>query len=105
MHRAREIVPAIGRRVRVVDGSSCSMPDTVHHQKRYPQPKRHKPGCGFPIMRLFVGLFSLTTGALLGVAQDELSVHERTLWRQLWDVLVRGDIVLANRGFCAFADY
>jgi hypothetical protein len=93
-----------GRRVRVVDGSSCSMPDTPANQARYPQPRRQKPGCGFPVMR-FVALFSLATGALIAVAQGPLSEHERTLWRRLWDVLKRGEIVLADRGFCSFADY
>lgn len=93
-----------GRRVRVVDGSSCSMPDTAANQVDYPQPRRQTPGCGFPVMR-FVALFSLATGALLGTAQGPLSEHERTLWRQLWNLLQRGDIALADRGFCAFADY
>jgi len=27
------------------------------------------------------------------------------LWRQLWDLLNPGDIALADRGFCAYADY
>ena len=93
-----------GRRVRVVDGSSCSMPDTPSNQATYPQPRRQKPGCGFPVLR-FVGLFSLATGAILGTAQGPLCEHERTLWRRLWGLLKRGDIVLADRGFCAFADY
>jgi hypothetical protein len=101
---AQEKVLRSGRRVRVVDGSSCSMPDTPANQARYPQPRRQKPGCGFPVMR-FVALFSLATGALIAVAQGPLSEHERTLWRRLWDVLKRGEIVLADRGFCSFADY
>jgi hypothetical protein len=101
---AKEKVFGSGRRVRVVDGSSCSMPDTPANQARYPQPRRQKPGCGFPVMR-FVALFSLATGALLAVAQGPLSEHERTLWRRLWDALKRGDIALADRGFCSFADY
>lgn len=94
----------LGRRVRVVDGSSCSMPDTPDNQARYPQPDRQKPGCGFPVMR-FVAVFSLATGAVLGTAQGALAVHERTLWHQLWGLLKRGDIALADRGFCAYADY
>jgi hypothetical protein len=93
-----------GRRVCVVDGSSCSMPDTAQNQQRYPQPSSQTPGCGFPVMR-FVGLFSLATGALLGIARGSLHDHERTLWRRLWDLLAPGDIALADRGFCAFADY
>jgi hypothetical protein len=101
---AQEKKLGLGRPVRVVDGSSCSMPDTARNQARYPQPRRQKPGCGFPVMR-FVALFSLTTGALLGTAQGPLSDHERTLWRRLWGLLRRGDIALADRGFCSFADY
>ena len=95
---------ALGRPVRVVDGSSCSMPDTPENQAAYPQPRRQKAGCGFPVMRV-VGLFSLATGALLGAAHGALSVHERILWHQLWDLLNPGDIALADRGFCAYADY
>ena len=94
----------LGRPVRVVDGSSCSMPDTGENQTAYPQPGRQKPGCGFPVMR-FVAVFSLATGAVLGTAQGALTVHERILWRQLWDVLKRGDIALADRGFGSYADY
>ena len=101
---AQEKAQGPGRRVRVVDGSSCSMPDTAHNQARYPQPRRQKPGCGFPVMR-FVALFSLATGAVLGTAQGPLSDDERTLWRRLWDLLKPGDIALADRGFCSFADY
>lgn len=93
-----------GRRVRVVDGSSCSMPDTPGNQERYPQPRQQKPGCGFPVMR-FVALFSLATGAILGTAQGSLCEHERSLWRRLWGLLKPGDIALADRGFCSFADY
>lgn len=44
-------------------------------------------------------------GALLGTAQGSLHDHERTLWRRLWDLLAPGDIALADRGFCSFADY
>ena len=101
---AHEKRMGLGRPVRVVDGSSCSMPDTPANQAKYPQPRRQKPGCGFPVMR-FVALFSLATGAILGTAQGPLSDHERTLWRRLWDRLKRGDIALADRGFCSFADY
>jgi hypothetical protein len=93
-----------GRPVRVVDGSSCSMPDTPQNQAKYPQPSAQKPGCGFPVMR-FVALFSLATGALLGTAQGALADSERALWRRLWDLLKSGDIALADRGFSSFAEY
>jgi hypothetical protein len=94
----------MGRRVVVVDGTSLSMPDTPENQSLYPQSTRQKPGCGFPIMHL-VAVFSLATGAVLGIAKGSLRVHERTLWHQLWHLLEKGSVVLADRGFCAFADY
>lgn len=94
----------LGRSVKVVDGSSASMPDTPANQQHFGQPSGQKPGCGFPMMRL-VALFSLSSGALLARACGAYADHERTLWRGLWDELDKGDVVLADRGFCAFADY
>jgi len=99
---ASELVP--GRRVRIADGSSLSMPDTPQNQQLFPQPKRQKPGCGFPVMRV-AALFSMDTGAILRVAWDALRVHERTLLHRLWDELKKGDILVADRGFCGFADF
>jgi hypothetical protein len=93
-----------GRAVKVVDGSSVSMPDTPDNQRTYPQPKNQKPDCGFPVMRL-VAVFSLASGAMLDVAYDKLKVAERTLFRRLWPRFEHGDIVLADCGFCALADY
>ncbi len=93
-----------GRCVKVVDGSSVSMPDTPENQARYPQPKAQKKGCGFPVMRI-VALFSLATGALLELARDSLEVHERTLFRRCWDSFRPGEIALSDRGFAGFADF
>lgn len=94
----------LGRIVKVVDGSSVSMPDTPENQERYPQPGAQKPGCGFPVMRV-VALFSLGGGLLVDLAKSALNVHERTLFHQLWDNLKPEDIVLADTGFCSFADF
>ena len=90
-----------GRSVKIVDGTTVSMPDTDTNQKTYPQPSSQKAGCGFPLMRL-VGLFSLASGALLDFAKDNLHVHESLLFRQLWKHLQKGDILLADRGFCSY---
>ncbi len=35
-----------GRHVKVLDGSTVSMPDTTDNQKAYPQPSSQKTGCG-----------------------------------------------------------
>lgn len=96
--------PWLGRSVKVVDGSALSMPDTPENQSLYPQSSKQKEGCGFPVMR-FVALFSLATGAWLAVAKGSLHDHERTLWHRLWHFLREGDVVLADRGFCGYADF
>ena len=93
-----------GRRVKVADGSGLSMPDTRANQKRWPQSSKAKPGCSFPVMRI-VALFSLATGAMIGLAHDALAVHERTLMRSLWHLLQWGDVLLADRGFGGFAEF
>ncbi len=93
-----------GRVVKVVDGSSVSMPDTEDNQVSYPQPSSQKKGCGFPVMRI-VATFHLASGALLELRKGRLAVHERTLWHQMWDTYQAGDVVLADRGFCSYADY
>lgn len=93
-----------GRRVKAVDGSSVSMPDTPENQAQWPQPSVQKPGCGFPVMRLAV-LFCMASGVVVDCAKSALGTGERTLFRSLWHALEKGDIVLADRGFCCFADY
>ncbi|MDV2994013.1 MAG: hypothetical protein N4J56_003667 [Chroococcidiopsis sp. SAG 2025] len=50
-----------GRHVKVIDGSTVSMPDSIENQEAYPQPNSQKPGCGFPIAKIGV-IFSLATG-------------------------------------------
>ena len=92
------------RRVRVVDGTTVSMPDTAANQERYPQSSSQKPGCGFPLMRI-VGLFSLASGAQLHYATDNIHVHESVIFRRLPGFLEQGDILLADRGFCSYNSF
>ena len=93
-----------GRLVKVVDGSSVSMPDTLENREAYPPPKSRCPAATFPVMRLLC-MFSLSSGALLECEHGTLSDHERTLWRRMWARLSKGDVVLADRGFCGYADF
>jgi hypothetical protein len=92
-----------GRDVVVVDGSSVQLPDTPSNQAAYPQPKGQKPGCGQPVMHL-VTLMGLGGGAILDVACAAGSGHERALFRKLWPSLKPRDIVLADNGFCSYAE-
>jgi hypothetical protein len=89
------------RHVKVVDGTGLSMSDTTMNQKCWPQNGAMKPGCGFPQMNL-VGFFSLATGALLGWAEGNKHNHETMLWRQLWKLIKRKDIILGDRAYCSY---
>lgn len=50
-------------------------------------------------------MFSLATGLMLACRKGSLKKSERILWHQMWDVYQKGDVVLADRGFCSYADY
>jgi hypothetical protein len=87
-----------GRPVKVVDGSTTQLPDTLKNQKRHPQPSTQTLGCGFPVLKFMV-LFSLSSGAVLQVVLDSLRHHDLRLLRRLWDHLKPGDILLGDRAF------
>jgi hypothetical protein len=93
-----------GRVVKIVDGSGVSMPDTAENQAAFPRPNRSDGRCGFPVARLTV-IFSLLTGAVLDLAWGSLHDAETTLARRMWSRLCPGDVLLADRGFCSFADF
>jgi len=93
-----------GRRVKIVDGSTVSMPDTQANQDAYPQQPGQQPGLGFPIARL-VAVFDLVSGALttLGVGRYQgKATGEMALFRQQQGHLQRGDVVLAD---CYYSSY
>ncbi len=56
-----------GRPVRLIDGTTITMPDTLENQTAYPQLNGQKPGLGSPICRI-VGIICLSSGALLNAA-------------------------------------
>jgi hypothetical protein len=95
-----------GRRVRVVDGSTVTMPDTRANQAEYPQLAAQKPGCGFPIARIVV-VFSLAVGTVLDTAigkYEGKQTGENSMFRTLYDCLGDGDVVLADRYFSGWFD-
>jgi len=87
--------------VKVVDGTGVSLPDTVAHQRAYPQSAAQRPGCGFPLLKI-VAVFSLASGALLTYATGHKRQHELTLLHRLRGHFKPGDLVLADRGFCVY---
>ena len=92
-----------GRNVKVIDGSTVSMPDTLDNQKAYPQPSTQASGCGFPIAKIGV-IFSLATGAAIALYIDILNTHDIKLARNLYQFLNPLDVLLGDRAFCAYAD-
>lgn len=93
-----------GRSVKIVDGTTVTMPDTEDNQAWYPQHGEQKPGLGFPIARL-VALVSLGCGAVLDWAMGPCKgkqTGEDALFRQLYRSLSRGDIVLVDRYHCGY---
>ena len=95
-----------GRKVRVVDGTTATMPDTPENQAAYPQQKTQKAGCGFPIVRLVV-VFLLAVGTVLDAALGKYEgkqTGENSLFRQLHPLLDDGDVVLADRYFGGWFD-
>jgi hypothetical protein len=90
-----------GLRPKVIDGTTVSAPDTPKNQRAYPPSASQKPGCGFPLIRL-VGVFSLASGVLLDYAKGNKHQHEvRLLWK-LFETFKRGDLAVADRGFCSY---
>ena len=95
-----------GRRVKVVDGTTVSMPDTAANQREYPQSRAQKPGLGFPIARMVV-VFCLATGAVLEAAIGKCQgkqTGEDALFRRTWDEYQPGDVSLGDRGFSSYFD-
>lgn len=91
-----------GHRLWIVDGSSCSMPDTPELQAAFGQPGRQAAGCGFPVAHLLT-LFHATTGLLLRTRVAPLRTHDLAQASELHAELAAGDVLLADRGFCSYA--
>jgi len=103
-HADRRVGPggSLGKRpVKVVDGTTVQLADTPENQERFPQLPHQKPGCGFPLLKL-LALFSLSSGAILKVIMESYHHHDLRLFRQLWEDLKAGDVVLGDR---LFGDY
>ena len=93
-----------GRPVKLVDGSTLSMPDTHENQAIYPQPSEQAPGVGFPICRISAiiclasgSIINATMGRFKGKGADEL-----TMLRGMLDSLNIGDILLGDALYSSY---
>ena len=90
-----------GRLIRMVDGTTISMPDTAANQQAYPQPSTQTPGVGFPLARI-VALLSFHSGAIRELAIAPYAgkeTGETALFRQMFDRLNPGEIVVGDTYF------
>jgi hypothetical protein len=92
----------LGHRPFIMDGSSCSMPDTPELQRHFGQPGNQRPGCGFPVAHLLV-LFHAGTGLIREILTSPLRTSDMSQVVQLHPALQPGDIGLGDRGFCSYA--
>jgi hypothetical protein len=91
-----------GLRPLLVDGSSTFAPDTEDSQEVFGHPTGQKPGCGFPVPKIF-GHFFVATGLILELLAFPLHTHEQSKVWLLHPLLGPGDLLVADRGFCSFA--
>src|SRR5262249_46075207 len=95
-----------GRTLKVVDGSTVSMPDSPANQKAFPQARTQKAGIGFPLARL-VGLFSRAVGTVHHPALARYQgkrTGEPAVCHRLYDNLEAGDLLLADRYFGSYGE-
>ncbi|MGH6628357.1 MAG: IS4 family transposase, partial [Burkholderiales bacterium] len=93
-----------GREVKLIDGTTVSMPDTGANQARFPQHREQRVGLGFPLARV-VAIVSLSCGAVLewaiGPCEGKRSGEPALLW-QLAQALRSGDVVVADRYYAGY---
>lgn len=93
-----------GRHVKLIDGASVSMPDTLDNQRHFPQNREQKRGLGFPLARV-VAVISLSCGAVLewacSACEGKATGETALLWG-LVEELSPGDIVVADRCYAGY---
>lgn len=91
-----------GHRTWLVDGSSCSMPDTPELMDHFGCSGVQTPGCAFPIAHL-LALFDAGTGMLRELIASPLRTGDMTHAAALHPNLGAGDILLGDQSFSNYA--
>lgn len=93
-----------GREVKLIDGTTVSMPDTAANQAVFPQNHQQQPGLGFPLARI-VGVIPLSDGCVsrwtMSACEGKGTHEQRHLW-QLLDAFNSGDVAIADRAYCSY---
>jgi len=90
-----------GRRVLLGDATTFSTPDTPALREHFGHPPGQRDGCGFPVGKL-LGVIDAVTGAILVAMGCPLFAHEAREMLTLHPLLRRGDVLVADRGFCSY---
>ena len=93
-----------GREVKLIDGTTASMPDTDANQAKYPQSKTQKAGIGFPLARV-VAIISLSCGAVLEWALEPCKGKGTGETAMLWALtphLRPSDVVVMDRYYAGY---
>jgi hypothetical protein len=94
----------LGRKVKLIDGTTLTMPDTPENQAVYPQQKGQAEGIGFPICRV-VAVICLSGGGIIDskiAAYRGKGTGENTSFRQLLGSFEEGDIVLGDAIYAGY---
>jgi hypothetical protein len=91
-----------GRRVVLGDVTTFSTPDTPELRGHFGYPPGQRDGCGFPVGKL-LGVIDAMTGAFRAALCCPLFTHEAREALALHPLLRRGDVLVADRGFCSYA--
>jgi hypothetical protein len=90
-----------GRRVLLADATTFSMPDAPALREHFGYPAGQRQGLGFPVGKL-IGVLDALTGCVLVAMGVPLFAHEAREMLALHPLLKRGDVLVADRGFCSF---
>jgi hypothetical protein len=93
-----------GRRIFLIDATTVSMPDEQVLQDEFPQPGRQRKGCGFPVAKV-VALFHLSSGMLVDFVTGPFRTHDLSYVKVLHRYLTAGDILVADRAYCAYTHF
>jgi hypothetical protein len=93
-----------GRNVKVVDGTTVSMPETEANCEQFPLQDPARAGLSFPLARILV-IFSLSVGTVLEAAISPYrgkQTGEYALLRTLRESFEPNEILLGDGGFCSY---
>ena len=93
-----------GRNIKLIDGTTVSMPDTASLQAAFPQSRVQQAGLGFPVARI-VGVISLSSGCISDWTVEpcigEGTSEPQQLW-QLAESFNSGEVLIADRVYCSY---